>query len=66
MAIILPKSLREIGDEAFSGCAALDGDLIAPEGLETIGKAAFAGCYGIDRGIQDEPLSAPENGGDIN
>lgn len=55
MSIELPKSLVEIGDEAFSGCTAFDGELIAPDGLQTVGKAAFKGCWGLDKARFTEP-----------
>ena len=57
--ITLPKALEEIGDQAFSGCIALEGKLIAPSGLKKIGKAAFAGCYNIEYARQKEPLEDP-------
>lgn len=64
--IELPKGLTEIGDEAFSGCSDLAGELIAPDGLQTIGKGAFAGCWGITKARFTEPYEnavTPEEGG---
>lgn len=40
--ILLPKSLVEIGDEAFSGCTAFrDQIAVAPATVEKVGKMAF-------------------------
>lgn len=46
--VIIPGSIREIGDEAFSGCVGL-AHLQFSEGLDTIGCYAFkdCGCQGI-------------------
>lgn len=66
--IQLPKGLKEIGDEAFSGCTSLDGDLIAPHGLEKIGRGAFAGCWGIDKARMTDPFEdaeSPDTGTEI-
>ena len=57
--IALPKSLTTIGDEAFAGCRALTGDLIAPSCLTEIGRGAFAGCYGIDNARMVEAITEP-------
>lgn len=65
MSVILPKHLTTIEAEAFSGCSALEGELVVPSCLESIGRAAFAGCYGIDKAIMTEPLDEPDEGGDI-
>lgn len=41
--ITLPKSLTEIGDEAFKGCSAFSGEIAEiPNGVQ-IGKMAFRG-----------------------
>ncbi len=42
MEAVLPKGLKEIGDEAFSGDTSLS-SLTIPEGVERIGSRAFAG-----------------------
>jgi len=40
--ITLPKSLQEIGDEAFSGCTAMSGEtVVIPKTMEKLGKQAF-------------------------
>lgn len=42
--ITLPKSLKEIGDEAFSGCEGMDGQtVVIPKCMEKLGKQAFLG-----------------------
>lgn len=42
--LILNKELTEIGDNAFSGCLGLYGDLELPYNLTNIGASAFKGC----------------------
>lgn len=42
--LLLPQTITEIGDYAFSCCAALWGSLIIPEGVTSIGHGAFARC----------------------
>lgn len=44
--LVLPASLREIGDEAFYGDESVD-EVVIPEGAESIGERAFA-----DSGVQ--------------
>lgn len=43
MSIVLPYTLREVGDFAFADCNWLS-DIVIPEGVGEIGWAAFAGC----------------------
>ena len=38
------KSVKEIGESAFSCCVNLGGKLVLPENLETIGESAVEGC----------------------
>lgn len=45
--VILPESLTQIGDQAFSGCSSLRGVYI-PEGVTTIGSQAFRGCDALE------------------
>jgi uncharacterized repeat protein (TIGR02543 family) len=42
--LILPSSLKEIGDLAFRGCERLTGSLIIPDSVTTIGNDAFSSC----------------------
>lgn len=42
-SVVLPKSLKEIGDRAFTNCKVLT-HVDIPEGVERIGKKAFYGC----------------------
>lgn len=44
-AAILPKSVKTVGAEAFSGCSALSS--IDLGGTESIGESAFSGCTAI-------------------
>lgn len=46
-AFKLPSTLKEIGNNAFSGNIALSGSLTIPEGVTTIGNNAFAGCTAL-------------------
>lgn len=45
-SVIIPSSVKSIGDKAFSGCKELT-VVELPEGLLTIGEQAFAGCRNI-------------------
>lgn len=46
-SIILPRSVTEIGDFAFSECRGLTGELNLPTGLKTIGASAFKECQNL-------------------
>ena len=46
--LIIPDSITQIGDWAFSGCSGLT-ELKLPENLEEIGESAFRGCRGLRR-----------------
>ena len=41
--VVLSKNLKEIGDEAFSGCRGLT-NITIPEGVTSIGSGAFKYC----------------------
>lgn len=41
--LILPRSLKSIGDYAFYDCR-FNGELVIPEGVTSIGKSAFYSC----------------------
>lgn len=45
--IVFPSTLRRIGDEAFSGCTALNDTLVLTEGLEYLGDGVFNNCERI-------------------
>ena len=46
--IILPDTLKTIGERAFDGCkSAKFGKLVIPESMETIDTSAFRACEGI-------------------
>ncbi len=45
--IILPESITTIGENAFSFCSGLTGNLNLPDGLTTIGEMAFVSCSGF-------------------
>jgi hypothetical protein len=45
--LTLPSELRQINDQAFSGCSGITGTLVIPNKVTSIGKAAFSGCSGI-------------------
>ncbi len=47
-----PTTLKKIGDEAFSECENLTGDLIIPDSVTSIGKDAFSWCTGFDGRLQ--------------
>ena len=53
--LTLPGRLREIGEEAFAGNAAIT-EAILQEGTERIGTRAFAGCTGLRRVTLPETL----------
>lgn len=41
--IVLPKTIKYIGDCAFRGCTGLK-EIVIPEGIRFIGRGAFLGC----------------------
>ncbi len=45
--IILPNTIKTIGDYAFAYCVGWKGRLIIPEGVIDIGKNAFFNCNGL-------------------
>ena len=51
--VILPESLRQIGERAFSGCARLM-QLVIPGTVERVGTLAFANCASLAR-VRIEP-----------
>ena len=51
--VILPESLRQIGEMAFSGCAHLR-TLVIPGGVRRVGTLAFAKCSQMER-VRIEP-----------
>lgn len=44
--VVLPATVKEIGDNAFDGCSALP-SLVLVEGITSIGVSAFAGCSSL-------------------
>ena len=59
--VILPESLRQIGEMAFSGCAHLR-TLVIPGGVQRVGTLAFAKCSQMER-VRIEPGVAQIGGG---
>ena len=55
-SISLPKSLKEIGRYAFSGCAALK-EIEFPDGLQTIGDGAFRNCTALTKVIVPDSVT---------
>ena len=51
--VILPESLRQIGEMAFSGCTHLR-MLVIPGGVQRVGTLAFAKCSQLER-VRIEP-----------
>ena len=41
--VVLPNSLKEIGDNAFNGCSSLK-SIDIPDGVMVIGEGAFSYC----------------------
>ena len=46
-SIVLPKTLKVIGGQAFYSCSGLTGPLTIPEGVTTIRDATFENCSGL-------------------
>lgn len=64
--ILLPKSLVEIGDEAFSGCTAFrDQIMVVPHEIEKVGRSAFLNTY-LDELRTEEPEFVEEETADGN
>lgn len=51
--VVLPESLRQIGEKAFSGCARLS-RVIIPGTVQRVGTLSFAQCTGLER-VRIEP-----------
>lgn len=51
--VVLPDSLRQIGEMAFSGCIHLT-QMVIPGGVQRVGTLAFAKCAGLVR-VRIEP-----------
>ena len=51
--VVLPQTLRQIGEKAFSGCSRL-GQLVIPGTVERVGTLAFANCAALTR-VRMEP-----------
>lgn len=46
-SVVLPGSLRYIGEAAFAGCDKL-GNVVCSENLDSIGRYAFSSCVGLE------------------
>ena len=49
MYIDFPKTLKTIGQRAFSGCTHLSGELVLPESVTEVGDSAFLGCDRLEK-----------------
>ena len=45
--LVIPNSVKEIGNSAFGYCTGFNGTLTLSNKLETIGRSAFLGCSGF-------------------
>ncbi len=45
--LVIPSTVKKIGDRAFYGCSRLAGKLIIPDSVTSIGEYAFYKCYGF-------------------
>ena len=61
--VILPSTMKSIGDFAFEGCTALS-DIVIPERISYIGKGAFYGCNSLKKFnvFRGEKYFTSENG----
>ena len=46
-SFVIPNSVTNIGEQAFSGCNGLTGTLTIPNSVTNIGVSAFYGCRGL-------------------
>lgn len=46
--LVIPKSVKSIGQEAFKDCTGFRGSLIIPSGVQTSRGGTFIGCSGFD------------------
>ena len=47
-SLIIPESVKTIGDYAFMGCTGFSGSLQIPDSVNVIGYAAFFDCTGLE------------------
>ncbi|MEE1073968.1 MAG: leucine-rich repeat protein, partial [Acutalibacteraceae bacterium] len=46
-SLIIPQSVKVIGERAFYGCNGLIGELLIPRNVIEVGDFAFFGCSGL-------------------
>lgn len=49
-SVTIPDTVQAIGNEAFSGCAALE-EIVVPESVKSIGRYAFAKCGSLKKAV---------------
>ena len=59
-SVILPSSLKSIGESAFLYCIRLK-EINIPKGCETIGRSAFGNCRGLQKIVLPATLSSLGN-----
>ena len=61
-SIIIPNSVREIGEAAFAGCIGCTGSLIIPNSVTSIGHVAFNSCCGLSELILGNSVTSIGDG----
>lgn len=61
-SIIIPNSVREIGDAAFAACIGCTGSLIIPNSVTSIGRNAFNSCFGLSELILGNSVTSIGDG----
>lgn len=49
-SVTIPDTVHAIGNEAFSGCAALE-EIVIPESVKSLGRYAFAKCGSLKKAV---------------
>ena len=58
--LVIPDSIKEIKNHAFSGCSSLT-NVIIPNSVTSIGRSAFEGCSGLTKVIIGSSVKTIEN-----
>ena len=59
--VVLPSTLKSIGENAFSGCESLN-EVVLPSTLKSIGENAFSGCKSLNNVVIPDSVTTIKSG----